>query len=274
MTAKEVFKKIANTITFVDLSIRKKFLLFSSGAFVWLLIVSVIGLTTMFSMNAKSRQMTEDIWPREKAANIVIRKLRGANISMHQIVVHKDAEMVSADYRRMKGTLGDSRAYLDTLLNGGRIADYMRATGQTATSFTMAPESERERGEEIKEVIRKVERLQKLADEVADDLQTHNTAGIAEKISEYDVLTYDAVNSLNNYAALVGDEWRKFTVSMSTWLEVAIVSIGITFGLAVLFSSVFGYLLSRALVNPIKAIVGQIRKLMAGELNLQPRRLQ
>lgn len=266
---KELLKKIINFVTFVDLPIRKKFVLFSVGALFWLMIISAIGLITMFDMSARSNEMVDQIWPQEKAANIVIRKLRGANISMHNIVIHRNEEFVNANYRRAKGTLGDSRSYLNALLKGGQITDYMRATGQFSAPFRVKPVTDSEKAKIIKEAIYKIEGLNSLVDEITN-IKKARGAGreLEEKIMEYDLLTRDAVTILNDYAINIGKEWRKFTGTMGLWFNLAIVSISFTFGLAALLSVVFGVLISRSLVKPIKAIIGQIKALSAGEIDL------
>ncbi len=117
---RDIFKKIINILTFTDLPVRKKFLLFSLGSLFWLAVISAIGLITMFDMSAKSKLMVDIIGPQEKTANIVVRKLRGASISAHKIVLYKDAERVNNNYLSGKARLEDCHSYLKILLTGGR----------------------------------------------------------------------------------------------------------------------------------------------------------
>ncbi len=277
--ANSLLKKIINVITFVDLPIRKKFVLFSFGALFWLVIISAIGLLTMFDMSAKSRQMVVKIWPQEKTANIAIRKLRGANISMHNIIIFNNEKGVTANYRRAKGTLDDSIAYLNTMLKGGQVIDYNRATGQLSAPYSMSRVEDEDKRKSIEEAILKIKDIAKLMEEITGarlNSIKNGTAGSAipgtgtlgDKVTEYDLLTRDAVTLLNDYAIAVGKEWQKFSVTMKLWFNIAIMAIGLTFVLAALLSIVFGILISRSLEKPIRAIIGQIKSLSTGEVDL------
>ncbi|MCL5236941.1 MAG: sensor domain-containing diguanylate cyclase [Nitrospirae bacterium] len=274
-SAKELFRRIINVITFVDLPIRKKFVLFSFGALFWLAIISAIGLCTMFDMSAKSKQMVDNIWPQEKTANIVIRKLRGANISVHNMFILKDEKGIRANYRRAKGTLDDSTSYLNALLKGGQVIDYNRATGQLSEPYLVTQVRDADKRKEIEDAISKISNIGKLVDEISGMRLNSikggaaaGNAGLEDKITEYDLFTRDAVTVLNDYAITVGKAWNKFTNTMRLWFNIAIVAISFTFGFAALLSIVFGVFISRSLVRPIRAIIGQIKALSAGDVDL------
>jgi two-component system cell cycle response regulator len=278
-TIKELYRKIANFLTFIDLSVRKKFLLFSIGALFWLVITAGIGFVTMFDMNAKSNEMVNKIWPQEKTANIVIRKLRGANISVHNMVINRNEKAINANYRRAKGTLGDTRLYLNTLLTGGQITDYMRATGQISESYRVMPVTEPDKRKVLEETINKITEIEKIVDEIAGMGLNGNKAApgkagaviggkLEEDIAEYDLITRDAVTILNDYAITVGKKWRIFTDLMRKRFNLAIFAITVTFAMAFMLSIVFGVLISRSFVRPIKALINQIRSLSAGDIDL------
>ncbi|MBI3592788.1 MAG: diguanylate cyclase [Nitrospirae bacterium] len=276
---KELSRKIINFITFTDLPVRKKFLLFSVGALFWLAIIAGIGFITMFDMNSKSKQMVDKIWPQEKTANIVIRKLRGANISVHNMAISKNEKVINASYRRAKGTLGDARSYLNTLLKGGQITDYMRATGQFSEPYRVLPVTAADKRKIIESAVTKINEIEKLVDEITSmrlnsingEAGKHaaiNGEKLEEAIAEYDLLTREAVTILNDYAITVGTEWRIFTNSMKTRFNIAILAVSVAFSIAFVLSIIFGALISRSLVRPIKAIIGQIKALSSGEINL------
>ncbi len=264
----KLLKKFINLVTFTDLPFRKKFLLFSGGALFWLIMVTAIGWITMFDMSAKSRQMVEVIWPQEKTANIVIRKLRGANISAKNIAIFKDPSVISANYRRAKGTLQDSRYYLRTMLSGGQIIDHNRATGQFSEPFHVTRITDPDKRRIIETVIDDINQLDGIVDEIANIGSANNKMGIEEKIAVYDNLTREAVTIMNDYAINVGKEWQKFTLAMKKRLSIGIISISIIFFISAILSAVFGILISRSLTRPIKAITAQIKALSAGGLNL------
>lgn len=271
-----LFRKVLNFLTFTDLPIRRKFVLFSVGALFWLVVISAIGLITMFDMSAKSKQMVDTIWPQEKTANIVIRKLRGANISVHNMALFKTRDSVESNYRRAGSTLDDSLSYLNTLLTGGRVADITRATGQLSEPFSVSPIADGEKRKIIEAAITRIGEIKHLLDEIArkwldtGTVRTRVAGGeqLEDKIREYDNLTRDAVTILNDYAISVGREWKTFTDVIRMRFTIAIVAISLSFSIALLLSIIFGMLISRSLERPIRAIIGQIKALSAGEIDL------
>lgn len=266
---RDIFKKIINILTFTDLSVRKKFLLFSLGSLFWLAVISAIGLITMFDMSAKSKMMVDVIGPQEKTVNIVVRKLRGASISAHKIVLYKNMERVNNNYINGKARLEDCRSYLKILLTGGRIKDYSRGTGQFYNEFIVVPIKDAEKRKFIEDVIVKADRLEEILAEMAEKkLSGTNGDALLETLAEYDILTRDTVTVLNEYAISIGKEWGAFTGIIKNRFNIAIVLISLAFGIAAMLSGVFGVLISRSLAKPIKAIIGQIKALSSGEIDL------
>lgn len=266
---RDTLKKFINFITFTDLPVQKKFLLFSLGSLFWLAVISAIGLITMFDMSAKSDLMVDIIWPQEKTANIVVRKLRGASISAHKIVLYKDTERINNNYLKGKARLEDCRSYLKMLLTGGRIKDYSRGTGQFYNEFVVVSLNETEKRKFIEDVVVKVDQLEGLLAEMAEKkLSGTNGDALREKLSNYDLLTRDTVTVLNEYAISIGKEWGAFTGIIKNRFNIAIVFISLAFGIAAMLSGVFGVLISRSLAKPIKAIIGQIKALSSGEIDL------
>ncbi len=266
---KDILKKLINLLTFTDLPVGKKFLLFSLGSLFWLAVISAIGLITMFDMSAKSKRMVDVIGPQEKTINSVVRKLRGASISAHKVILYKDTERINNNYLNGKARLEDCRSYLKILLIGGSIKDYSRGTGQFYNEFVVVPVKEAEKRKFIEDVIIKVDQLEGiLAEMVEKKLSGTNGDALQEKLSSYDVLTRDTVTVLNEYAISIGKEWGAFTGIIKSRFNIAIILISLAFGIAAMLSGVFGVLISRSLAKPIKAIITQIKALSAGEINL------
>jgi two-component system cell cycle response regulator len=273
------FGWIRNILTFCDLPIRKKFLLFAVGTAFWVLVISGIGLVTMFDISARSELMVEKIWPQEKTANIVIRKLRGANISVHNMDTFTDIESVHGDYRRAKRTLADSHAYLNKLLTGGQITDHMLATDQFAEPYRVLPVTSAAKRATIEQAIGKIRELESLVDELFPMVSSRNAksavmgnadarAALVEKISRYDNLTRDSVTILNDYAITVSRDWGKFTSQIRSRFTAAIVLLSVTLCITLALTAFFGILMSRSFERHLNDILTQIRALSSGELDL------
>lgn len=269
---RELFRKVIDIVTFKDLPIRKKFILFSVGTLFWFVVIAAIGIILLFEMNAKSKRMVEVIVPQERAANIVIRKLRGANISMHNIIIHNDRESISANYRRVKGTLTDSRSYLETLLTGGQITDHVRATGQIHKPFFVSPIKDESARKYIEDATDKIKEIEKLAEHIMDKKRAGGTGlKLEDEILQYDMLTLDAVSILNDYAISVGTEWTKFSNIIKTRLAISIFLMFSIFLIVTVLSVVFGALISRSISRSIKALNEQIKVISSGEVSFTKR---
>jgi diguanylate cyclase (GGDEF)-like protein len=267
----ETLKKIIDLLTFKDLVIRKKFVLFSVGSLFWVVVIASIGLISLYEMNVKSKLMVDVIVPQEKTTNIILRKLRGTSISAHKIIIYKDTDIVNANYIRGKERLSDCRLYLDTLISGGIIKDYSRGTGQFYEEFSVPKISSEETKKFIAQLKGKIDSL----DLILDDLLKQKLASSKKdgadfegELSKFDAITRDTVIILNEYSISIGKEWKKFSSMIKTRTGISIMLMAAAFLAALFLSGVFGTLISMALSKPIKAIIEQIKSLSAGEVNL------
>lgn len=69
-----LFRTIIRFITFVDLPIRKKFLLFSTGVLFWFLVLSSVSFYVLIDVNMKTSAMVKVLFPYDRAANEVLSK--------------------------------------------------------------------------------------------------------------------------------------------------------------------------------------------------------
>ncbi|HIJ60821.1 MAG TPA: hypothetical protein HPP56_09475, partial [Nitrospirae bacterium] len=160
--------KILDLLVFTNLPIKKKFLLFSLGTFFWFIVVSAIGLVTMFEMNSKSQRIVDVIEPHQRTGHIIIRKLRGVSISVHKIFIVEERDKINSNLLKAKTRIEDARSYLNTLLHSGRIKDYSRGTGQFYSEFNVVSLQDTQKRKYIEDVREKVEILDKLIDEFVD----------------------------------------------------------------------------------------------------------
>lgn len=265
-------KRVINFLTFTDLPIRKKFILFSIGTLFWLVVVATIGLVTMLEMSSKSKWLVDVIEPQQRTGNILIRKLRGASISAHKIALYKDTETVNTNYLRAKSRLEDCRSCLNVLLGGGRITDYSRGTGQFYADFQVVALSDPQKREFIEQIKSKIDELRSVLEGLSDarlgKSPAHTTDPAMTKLAEYDSMTRDIVTIVNDYTNSLDKEWKNFKDIIKTRLGISIVLTIIIFIVSVGLSGAFGFLISVSLSRPIKAIIGQIKALATGEMDL------
>jgi len=130
--------KLINIITFTNLPIRKKFLLFSAGTLFWLIITSLIGFICIYFANQKSATILHGIVPQQDAMIAIVRKLRGANISAHKMILAQDNEELMELYVMAKTRIRDCYNILTALLSGGIVKDELRIIDKTIDGATYA----------------------------------------------------------------------------------------------------------------------------------------
>lgn len=261
-------KNALNFLTFTDLPIREKFILFSVGTLFWLVVIASIGLFTMFEMSTMSKRLVDVIEPQQKTGNILTRKLRGASISAHKIALYKETERINNNHIRARARIEDCRSYLQTLLAGGQIRDISRGTGQFYTAFQIVKVTDPEKRQFISDILVKVGALEKLLDEMVEIRLSSNSSFAITKLEEYDELTKDVVSIINEYINSLDTEWQDFKDILKKRLALSILLTIIIFSISIGLSGFFGTMISLSLSRPIKAIIGQIKALSTGEIDL------
>ena len=266
---KKQMNKILDLLVFTNLPIKKKFLLFSLGTFFWFIVVSAIGLVTMFEMNSKSQRIVDVIEPHQRTGHIIIRKLRGVSISVHKIFIVEERDKINSNLLKAKTRIEDARSYLNTLLHSGRIKDYSRGTGQFYSEFNVVSLQDTQKRKYIEDVREKVEILDKLIDEFVDIKISNSDKSILEStLLEIDILIRNTITVVNEYIISLDKEWQTFSSIIKTRLALSIVlTITVLFVSAIL-STFFGILIARSLSNPVKQLKEQIRALSDGEIDL------
>lgn len=261
--------KLLNLLTFRDLPIRQKFISFSVGTAFWLVVIAAIGLITMYEVDTVSKRMVDVIEPQQKVGNILIRKIRGASISAHKILLAKDASKVNNNRMKALSRIEDCRSYLNVLLNGGQIKDYSRGTGQFYAEFRVVAVTDPVKIELIKDITSKVIELEKLIDKIAEArLRSKTNESSSEELEEYDALTRDSVTTINEYINSIETEWRGFKEMLRSMFQFFMLLTLFVFVVSLGLSIFFGIQISAALSHPIHNLINQIKSLASGELDL------
>lgn len=85
-------KRIIEFITFVNLPIRKKFIVFGLGVLFWLLILFSVSVSTLAVIRHKSNNIVHELIPRDKTTQKIMRDLQytavgGSEIARSLILV-------------------------------------------------------------------------------------------------------------------------------------------------------------------------------------------
>ncbi len=275
---KSIRKRLFNLITFTDIPIWQKLLLFAGGGIAWFIIIALIGLGAMTYVNNASKALTDEVVPHIQASQRLIIKIRGANVSVHNIVIHDENDIVNDNAQRARDLLGNATATLDALLQGGTIKDYSDLTGELITEFHVVPIKNSISEQFVKEVAGKTRNLNKLLNElISIKLQGQEREGTGlyekdilfmQKLKEYDTLTVQAVTVLSKLTSSISAVQTQYTEKIDTILNQAKVVFIFTGLLAVCLLALFSYFLKTSMTRPLKAITEQIKVLSEGEVDL------
>jgi two-component system cell cycle response regulator len=276
---KPILKRIIDFMTFTDIPIWQKLLLFAGGGIAWFIVIALIGLGAMTYVNDSSKTLTEQVVPHIQASQKLIIEIRGANVSVHNIIIHDEKEIINNNSQRARDLLGHVSATLDALLKGGKIKDYSDLTGELISEFQVVPINGTLREQYVKDVLVKNQKLIKLLNElISIKLQVSQIKkgpGLKEKdllfmqkLREYDDLTVQAVTVLGKLTSSISARQKQYTEKIDTVLNQAMVMFVFVGLLAVSLLALFSYFLKTSMTKPLKAITEQIRGLSEGEVDL------
>ncbi len=274
---KSIPKRILNFMTFTDIPIWQKLLLFAGGGIAWFIVIALIGLGAMAYVNDSSKTLTEQVIPHIQASQKLIIQIRGANVSVHNIVIHDEVQIVNDNSRRAGDLLGHVAATLDSLLKGGKIRDYSDLTGELIAEFQLVPINNALSVKHVEEVLAKNHNLIKLLDElIAIKLKGLERGGLSpaekdlfmKKLKEYDTLTVQSVTVLSKLTSSISALQKQYTEKINTVLNQSMVMFIFVGILAVSLLALFSYFLKTSITKPLKAITEQIKVLSEGEVDL------
>lgn len=278
MNKSSLFKRAVKLFTFTDIPIRRKLLLFAAGGLCWFLIIALISFGAISYVNFSSKKLTDEIVPQIKTGQKVIIKLRGANVSAHNIVIYDDIDVVSANIRRAKVLLNYVTAILKALLEGGGIRDYSDLTGELIEEFHVASiKGDTVSEKYIKEVLANNQNLREILNELASikskflergELSQKDESLIMSKLDEYDAVTVKSATVLDKFTSRTSKLQKEYTEKIKTVLYQSTVIVLVIGALAVLLLIVFSSFLKSSITRPIKAITEQIKGLSEGEVDL------
>ncbi|MBI4682465.1 MAG: diguanylate cyclase [Nitrospirae bacterium] len=274
---KTIFNRIFNFMTFTDIPIWQKLLLFAGGGIAWFIIIALIGLGAITYVNDSSKALTEQVVPHIQASQKLIIQIRGANVSVHNIAIHDEVQIVNDNSQRARDLLSHVAATLDSLLKGGKIRDYSDLTGELIAEFQVVSINNVISMKNVEEVQTKIPYLFNLLDEIITiklkglqrgELSLAEKDLFMKKLREYDSLTVQSVTILSKLTSSISALQKQYTEKIDIVLSRSMVMFIVIGILAVSLLILFSYLLKTSMTKPIKAITEQIKVLSEGEVDL------
>lgn len=272
-TFRSLITQFINFITFVDLPIRKKFVLFAIGTLFWFFVLFAVIILALFDLEGEADIIVKRVLPQERAAQQIIGAFQQLNIDALEIVRGTDTEEVMLKGERGKARLDDIIAGLVTFKETralskraalqGILADESTEAGNYAQSVTAIEAASTKAKVQLADLVNV-----KLA-----ALKGNLTAGpkSVQKLGEVrktiDAAREETTHLAAGVAGLYAISSDKISESIHFALTVGILVLAIATALLVLFT----YWIARSIARPVNSIINQIHSLSTGDVDLSKR---
>lgn len=255
------FNNLMQVLTFTNLPIRKKFILFSAGTLFWIVAASVIGLISLLYLNLQSGELVNYIEPYQKLLNSSIRKISRANISAHKLLLSNKHEDIHINFDTGKNLLEECYTNLSILKKGGFIKEYSEEENNLIYEFYVKPVTDSEKKKLIDDIINNLKKLKIIFLDIANakNSDLKNSSLLKSKISEYDALTQKSLQMLDAYIIDLSREGNLNSNAINKGVRISYFLIILTMFIGAILSIVFGILISINLVRPINSIAANFR---------------
>ena len=277
MKISNMFSRIYNFFTFTDIPIRKKLIIFAAGGMSWYLIIALIGLLAISNVNQSSLELTDNIVPQIQTGQKVIIMIRGANVSMSNIVIHDNVDIINANRGRARVLLIRVSETLKVLLEGGIIKDYSDLTGELIEEFNVHSVQNAVGEKYIRSALADSYELRKTFDSVvalrmsalaSGELSPAAKRAIMNKLAEYDATAVKTVTTLGRFTSHISALQKIYTKNIKTVLYEAMIAVLAVGAIAVMMLVIFSSFLKLSMTRPLRAITEQIKGLSEGEVDL------
>ncbi len=262
--ALKLLNRIADFIAFRGLTIRWRFTLFFFGTLFWFIVIASISIVTM-RIESSYYKGLEAIANHDNAGQRVIRKLRGASISAHKVVIYNDIYVISQHAERGRARLDDATAFIQILLKGGVLRDYSKAIEHLFDEFLVKPVQGSERKKLLIEAMGKVEKLREVFDRlIMVKLGRDYEYRLLEGLREVDTITMETIIVMSNFSSantkLIHD--NKYKINRLQYILIIAIALSLLTATSLLL--IFLIRLSSSMTKPIKTMTGYIKDISAG----------
>ncbi len=268
-----MINKFINFITFADLSIRKKFLLFFLGVLFWFAAMFITSVATNVTINRRTDTIAGRVMPLDRISRKITRKLQRMGIDAAGMQAVSDINDFNKKIDRSRTRLMDIRSFLSAMELGGQVYDIDRDNNKLIERFTVTPLAAAEKFPD--DLLPLIDTLDMELAELADsklsslnNMQQDNSGLMADKIRQYRQTLSSATALSERFSSRTAE---MFTADLKAIQDVATLSLYVHGGLILTASALllfFTVSISRSIAGPVKSVIQQIRSLGEGEVDL------
>ena len=270
-----MIKKFIRFITFVDLPIRQKFILFSMCVLFWFMVMFAINITASISIDKKTNNIVNQIVPVDRTTQMITNKLQRLGTDIAKISNTSDAVDFDSIYNTSRTRIDDIILFTTALTNGGRVADINRDRKRLVNSFTILPAGPALKAEkysnELISILKSIETsLSEIADTRANIISGNARfdSSFRENISLYQRSLQNGISLTEEFSGRVTSQYNANLLNVEHTTRLTLYTFIAVLVIASILLVIFTISISNAIAIPVTSIIRQISDLGAGKIDL------
>ncbi|MDH4027611.1 MAG: diguanylate cyclase [Nitrospirota bacterium] len=269
-----MFRKLINFITFVDLPIRKKFLLFSLGVLFWFVTMFVVSIAANFVINNHTDMIMHQVIPVDKVMRKITRKLQSLNNDAAELSNISDITTLNQRTEISRARIMDLRSFISVLVLGGQVNDINRDTDKLIESLSVVPSDgamdAKKYSNSMKPLLEamylKLTEIASLKAKILNNKLQNDQ--LAEKINEYRALISSSKEITIKYSADISES---YIATLGKTKEITRLTLFLFTGVLMIATAlliIFTITISNSIAILVNSIIEQIKSLGAGKVDL------
>lgn len=272
---KDSIRSFTNFITFIDLPIREKFLLFAIGVLFWFVAMFTVIQVAMHDLKTRSDTIVTRVVPQERAAQVIVSHLQKVIIDCTDLVRLTNPAGIIQKLEKSSHNLSTVTSLLGTLTERDAVA----ARTPDNRSFTkffipVANANEMEADRFLAElaplIVTANKQFQSLAATKLADFaaSADNAEDIGIKLDELRQTLDRSIQLSSQLAERIGGLYSVKTDGISNSIHLATTAAGGVLAIATLLLVIFTFWISRSIARPVTCMTEQIKLLSRGEMDV------
>ena len=249
---KNSWKRFINFITFINLPIKKKFLLFGLGTFFWFLTIATVSISVLIFINYRYSQISNATIPYMQTVRVISPQLNHIEQLCKWSKINKDENKylfeITLHVKQIQNALSSVAINIDENKDDTNLFE--------ALTYTLS----RNNSDGLKSIrnlynnINKINGMLSNKDKINWDI-------VEEKVKE-------TKEMLQEFSSQTDSELETYTKQMNETIKYSINTIATVFAIAIFLLWFFTRWLTEAFSKPIESMINQIHSIGTGEVDL------
>lgn len=264
-------RRIIRFITFVDLPIRKKFLLFSAGVLFWFLVLASVSFYVLIDVNMKTSAMVKVLLPYERSAGDVLSKTYELERWVDALESSTTERLAASHAERIRTILQGMNADLDEAQASHSISPMRQLWTHVSKTTWLEVHQNTAFTEDIRALVERMLNTTTQYGFMRADAAAHQNQAHADSQNFIKSLADDLKNIKTQsieFLSLISLQAQSYsqtitqTTSYAFWIVIAVLV------LALGLLGVFTFWIADSIVKPVSAMILKIHTLASGHVDL------